>query len=88
MQQAFKGLKDKLVTAPVYPNFERPVLETNASHDGLGAVLVQQHTNGTTWPIAYARCTYIFLGELIEGLRQSGVAINKIFFTKNYFLWL
>ena len=59
-QQAFEDLKDKLVTAPVlvYPNFERPfVLETDASHDGLGAVLVQRQTDGTTRPIAYASCT-------------------------------
>ena len=58
MQQAFEGLKDKLLTAPVlvYPNFERPVLETDASHDGLGAVLAQRHTNRTIWLIAYARC--------------------------------
>ena len=59
-QQAFENLKKKLVTAPVlvYPNFEVPfILETDASHDGLGAVLAQRQPDGTTRPVAYASRT-------------------------------
>ena len=38
-----------------YPDFERPfILETDASGDGLGAVLAQQQEDGTVAPIAYA----------------------------------
>ena len=59
-QRAFEDLKKKLITAPVlvYPNFEVPfILETDASHDGLGAVLAQRQPDGTTRPIAYASRT-------------------------------
>lgn len=62
-QQAFLGLKQALLTAPVLalPNFERPfVVETDASDSGLGAVLMQdQH------PIAFLSRA---LGPKLRGL--------------------
>ena len=53
---AFCTLKDKLVTAPVlaYADFSMPfVLDIDASHSGLGAVLSQDH-EGKKRPVAYA----------------------------------
>ena len=59
-QQAFERLKERLTAVPVlvYPNFTMPfLLETDASRDGLGAVLAQRQLDGTTRPIAYASRT-------------------------------
>lgn len=55
-QRNFEALKVKLTTAPVlaYADFSLPfILEVDASHGGLGAVLSQEQ-NGKVRPIAYA----------------------------------
>lgn len=54
--RSFAALKSKLVSAPVlaYADFSLPfILEVDASHGGLGAVLSQEQ-NGKVRPIAYA----------------------------------
>lgn len=54
--QAFRTLKQKLTTTPVltYADFELPfILEIDASHAGLGAVLSQE-VDGKVRPVAYA----------------------------------
>lgn len=54
--QSFEALKAKLTTAPVlaYADFSLPfILEVDASHGGLGAVLSQAQA-GKVRPIAYA----------------------------------
>ena len=56
-QQAFNTLKEALVTAPVlgYPGFNREfLLETDASLQGLGAMLSQQDETGKLHVIACA----------------------------------
>ena len=58
-QRAFESLKRLLATAPIlaYPQFGEKcmfVLETDASHEGLGAVLSQRQEDGHLHPIAYA----------------------------------
>lgn len=55
-EAGFEGLKSKLTQAPVlaYADFSLPfILEIDASHVGLGAVLSQKH-DGQVRPIAYA----------------------------------
>ena len=50
-------LKQKLTEAPVlaYPSFNEPfILETDASSQGLGAILCQHVGQGTPHPVAYA----------------------------------
>ena len=56
-QEAFELLKTYLTSAPVigYPDFSRPFdLETDASLQGLGAVLSQRDVNGKSRVITYA----------------------------------
>ena len=55
-ENSFQGLKDRLVSAPVlaYADFSLPfILEVDASHSGLGAVLSQKQ-GGEVRPVAYA----------------------------------
>ena len=57
--QAFKDLKKKCMTAPilVFADFMKPFwLETNASTEGLGAILLQESDNGHYHPVAFASC--------------------------------
>ena len=55
-QEAMAILKGKVQSAPVlvFPNFEKPfLLETDASKEGLGAVLSQKQSDGQYHPIAF-----------------------------------
>ena len=55
--QAFKDLKKKCMMAPVlvFADFKKPFrLETDASGEGLGAVLLQESDDGQYHPVAFA----------------------------------
>ena len=56
-KQVFDGLKSKLLIAPIlaYPDFTKDfVLETDASKQGLGAILSQLKDDSKHHPLAYA----------------------------------
>ena len=56
-QAAFQQLKNCLTNSPVlcYPTFNQSfILETDASQQGLGAVLSQEQADGKLHPVAYA----------------------------------
>ena len=56
-QEVFQVLKEKLCEAPVlaYPSFQNDfVLETDASVEGIGAVLSQFQEDGCRHPVAFA----------------------------------
>ena len=58
-ESAFHELKQRLTTAPIliYPDFSRPfILDTDASNDGIGAVLSQEYDGGKH-VVAYASRT-------------------------------
>ena len=55
--EAFHILKEKCMTAPVlaFADFKKPFrLTTDASKEGLGAVLSQKDDNGEHHPVAFA----------------------------------
>jgi len=55
-ERAFRGLKNKLISPPIlrYPDYSRKfILTTDASNEGLGAVLSQGEI-GKDLPIAFA----------------------------------
>ena len=56
---ALKTLKTRLVTTPslCYPDFDKDfVLETDASKQGLDAIILSQYHKLHPWPVAYASC--------------------------------
>jgi len=55
-QQSFENVKQALTAAPIllYPDFDKPfTLDTDASYDGLGAVLSQSDADGRLRPVLY-----------------------------------
>ena len=59
-EEAVRVLKEKIMTAPVlvFPDFNKPfLLETDASKQGLGAVLSQKQDDGRYHPIAFGSRT-------------------------------
>ena len=58
--EAVRILKDKIQSTPmlVFPNFDRPfLLETDASKEGLGALLSQMQDDGCYHPITFGSCS-------------------------------
>ena len=57
--KAFEELKLRCMTAPVlvFADFKKPFrLETDASKEGLGAVLLQESDDGQYHPVAFTSC--------------------------------
>ena len=55
-EEAVQVLKEKITSAPVlvFPDFNKPfLLETDASKEGLGAVLLQKQDDGRYHPVAF-----------------------------------
>ena len=60
VEEAVRVLKEKIMTAPVlvFPDFNKPfLLETDASKQGLGAVLSQKQDDGHYHPTAFGSRT-------------------------------
>ena len=58
--EAVNILKEKVQSAPilVFPNFDKPfLLETDASKEGLGAVLSQKQSDGCYHPVTFGSCS-------------------------------
>ena len=56
VQEVVRILKHKIQTAPVlvFPDFDKPfLLETDASQEGLGSVLLQKQDNGCYHPVTF-----------------------------------
>ena len=59
-QEVVRTLKGKIQSAPmlVFPDFDKPfLLETDASKEGLGAVLSQKQDDGCYHPVTFRRCS-------------------------------
>ena len=59
-EEAVQVLKEKITSAPVlvFPDFNKPfLLETDASKEGLGAVLSQKQDDGCYHPVAFGSRT-------------------------------
>ena len=59
-QEAINVLKRKVRSVPVlvFPDFDKPfLLETDASKEGLGAVLSQKQSDGRYHPVAFGSCS-------------------------------
>ena len=59
-EEAVRILKEKITSAPVlvFPDFNKPfLLETDASKEGLGAVLSQKQDDGRYHPVAFGSRT-------------------------------
>ena len=60
MEEVVRVLKEKISSAPVlvFPGFDKPfLLETDASKEGLGAVLSQKQDDGYYHPVAFGSRT-------------------------------
>ena len=77
--EAFHLLKMKCMMAPVlaFANFEQPFwLETDASKDGLGAVLSQKQSDGKCHPVTYASRSLKGLEEKYHSSKLEFLALK------------
>ena len=77
-QKSFTCLKYLLCTAPIlaYPQFDKPfILQTDASDQGLGAVLVQKDSNGFERVISYASRSLIDREKGYSATEKEALAV-------------
>ena len=74
-------LKDKIQSASmlVFPNFDKPfLLETDASKEGLGAVLSQKQDDGCIQPIAFGSRSLMPSGKIYHSSKLEFLALKWI----------
>ena len=87
-ESAFHELKQRLITAPIliYPDFSRPFsLDTDASNDGIGAVLSQEYDGGEC-VVAYASRTLSKSEQKYSVTRKELLAV--VTFTQHFCTYL
>ena len=78
-EEAVRILKEKIMSAPVlvFPDFNRPfLLETDASKEGLGAVLSQKQDDGCYHPVAFGSRTLIQLEQNYHSSKLEFLALK------------
>ena len=81
-QEAFDTLKEALMSTPVlgYPNYEKPfILHTDASLEGLGAVLYQEDDKGIKRVISYASRSLSKSEKNYPALKLESVKVSEKF---------
>ena len=73
-QEAVDILKRKIQSVPVLvlPDFDKPfLLETDASKEGLGAVLSQKQSDGCYHPVAFGSCSLMLSQKNYHSTKSS-----------------
>ncbi|KAL1448674.1 hypothetical protein WDU94_001883 [Cyamophila willieti] len=87
-QKAFERLKEMLITAPVLRYFDEnlpTILSTDASIDGIGAVLEQTDEHGKTHPVAYASRKLSPTERRYANIDREGLGISWAYVTFGIF---
>ncbi|KAL1447357.1 hypothetical protein WDU94_015595, partial [Cyamophila willieti] len=90
-QKAFDRLKEMLISAPVLRHFDEnlpTILSTDASIDGIGAVLEQTDEHGKTHPVAYASRKLSPTERRYANIDREGLGISWAIGHYRHFLYM